>query len=75
VSAFFVITAGDVIAGVVIALLVVAALAIKARDAIKQAACKHAKGVRETSACDAICKACGKNLGFIGNVKHGKDQP
>jgi len=30
--------------------------------------CKHDGGVRETSACDAICRKCGKNLGFIGNV-------
>lgn len=28
--------------------------------------CKHQSGVTETSACDAICVQCGKNLGFIG---------
>ena len=35
-------------------------------EAIKQARCKHER-VRETMACDAVCQACGKNLGFIGN--------
>lgn len=28
--------------------------------------CKHRSGVTETSACDAVCVQCGKNLGFIG---------
>lgn len=32
----------------------------------KQRRCKHTTGVSETMSCDAICKACGKNLGFIG---------
>jgi hypothetical protein len=32
-----------------------------------QRRCPHDKGVTETSACDAICCSCGKNLGFIGN--------
>lgn len=26
-------------------------------------------GVNETQACDAICRKCGKNLGFIGSIK------
>ena len=33
---------------------------------LRQARCKHDDGVNETSACDAICRSCGKNLGFIG---------
>ncbi len=32
----------------------------------RQWRCKHQNGVGETSACDAICRTCGKNLGFIG---------
>lgn len=35
----------------------------------KQARCKHAVGVNETSACEGICKQCGKNLGWIGNYR------
>jgi hypothetical protein len=34
--------------------------------ALRRARCKHDGAVRETSACDAICAKCGKNLGFIG---------
>lgn len=31
-----------------------------------QSRCKHDGGVNETRACDAICRKCLKNLGFIG---------
>lgn len=37
---------------------------------IKHSMCKHDEGVRETRACDAICRKCGKNLGFIGSWKN-----
>jgi len=39
------------------------------KTAIKQARCKHDGGYNETRACDAICRKCGKNLGFIGNYR------
>lgn len=41
----------------------------------EQRKCRHDSGVIETQACDAICKKCGKNLGFIGEwrAKHGMD--
>lgn len=37
--------------------------------------CKHDGKVNETAACDAICRKCGKNLGFIGSWhgRHGDD--
>lgn len=35
--------------------------------AYKQRRCKH-ETYRENHACHAICKHCGKDLGFIGNV-------
>jgi hypothetical protein len=35
---------------------------------IKQKSCPHLV-YNETMACDAICRMCGKNLGFIGNVR------
>jgi len=38
---------------------------------IKQLRCKHEE-YRETPACDAICKKCGKNLGFIGSLRGGR---
>lgn len=36
------------------------------RVARNQTKCKHDQGVEETRACDAVCRKCGKNLGFIG---------
>lgn len=38
------------------------------RRALRRARCEHAR-FHETMACDAICKDCGKNLGFIGSVR------
>lgn len=35
---------------------------------IKQAFCVH-NDYYEDRACDAVCRKCGKNLGFIGNVR------
>lgn len=34
----------------------------------KQARCSH-ENYRETMSCQAICKSCNKNLGFIGRVR------
>lgn len=49
----------------VLAIIVIVLLAGLPR-AIRQALCRHDGDVFETSACDAICRDCGKNLGFIG---------
>lgn len=36
----------------------------------RQAKCDHKKySYRETMSCDAICRGCGTNLGFIGTVR------
>lgn len=32
----------------------------------RETPCKHLR-VRETMACDAVCRDCGRNLGFIKN--------
>lgn len=37
---------------------------------IRQQRCKHIR-YHETMSCDAICNDCGKNLGFIGKIRHG----
>lgn len=47
-------------------LIVVAAMVVMLPTVRRQARCKHDGDVNETSACDAICRKCGKNLGFIG---------
>lgn len=38
----------------------------------RQRQCKHDGAIGETQACDAICRQCGKNLGFIGNVRKAR---
>lgn len=65
-SGLFVLTLSDVIGLFVVALLFIAWLVVSVIGAIAQSRCKHDGGVGETSACDAICNKCGKNLGFIG---------
>lgn len=62
----FVWTLSDVIVAAVLLLIFVTWAATVIVTVIRQARCKHAKGVDETQACDAICRQCGKNLGFIG---------
>lgn len=62
----FIWTIGDVIGVFVIAIFAVIALFIAISEWIRQSRCKHDGGVNETQACDAICRGCGKNLGFIG---------
>lgn len=41
------------------------AVLINVPNIVRQARCPHDSGVSETNACDAICRKCGKNLGFI----------
>ena len=61
----FVVTLGDVFGLFVLALCVLAAVAIGLLNWRRQTKCKHV-AYTETQACDAICRDCGKNLGFIG---------
>jgi len=50
------------------AILIVAALVNVPRLA-RQKRCRHDGEIDETSTCDAICRKCGKNLGFIGKFR------
>lgn len=63
----FIFTTRDIIDLIILVPVIVWLIAWLAQDCIKKAKCKHDEGVNETSSCDAICKKCGKNLGFIGN--------
>jgi hypothetical protein len=67
----FTISILDVIGFLFGIVLLVPALFVFIRYNIKlhseQSSCKHDGGVNETNACDAICKQCSKNLGFIGD--------
>ena len=62
----FVWTVSDVVELVLVSLVAFLAIAFWASNKIKQRMCKHDRGVNETRSCDAVCRKCGKNLGFIG---------
>ncbi len=55
---------------VVLAIAIIAVL-ISVPRLIRQSRCKHLH-YHETSACNAICYDCGKNLGFIGLIRDKK---
>lgn len=52
----------------VMALIFLFAAYVYIKVFIKKSRCSHQR-YTETSACDAICVTCGKNLGFIGNIR------
>jgi hypothetical protein len=62
------ITLGEFIFFGVLALMTVIWFIKGVRRFFKQTFCFH-KNYHETSACDAVCNRCGKNLGFIGTVR------
>ena len=39
-------------------------------DVLRRRRCPHDKGISETSACHAICRKCGQDLGFIGSPEN-----
>lgn len=61
----FVWTVSDVLYVTVGGLLLLAWILVLLVTWWNQLRCKHDGGVNETRACDAICRQCGKNLGFI----------
>ena len=67
-GAFFVFTLSDVIGLVAFLLVLLIVIGLTAITGFTRLRCKHDKGIIETQSCDAICRKCGKNLGFIGNV-------
>lgn len=53
----------------VVLLVIVAAFAVKdIKNSMRQSRCKH-ENVREDRSCTAWCRKCGKNLGFIGDLR------
>ncbi len=62
----FVWTITDAIGAVLAVSIGLAWFVVSATLVFHQWRCKHDGRVSETSACDAICRKCGKNLGFIG---------
>ena len=68
----FIYTIGDILTLVVIALTIATIIVVGFIQWYKQFRCKHDGGYNETQACDAICRRCGKNLGFIGKLRDKK---
>lgn len=64
---------GLVVLAIILALLGVPLLISALRRVARQKLCKHNQGVRETQSCRAVCLACGKTLGFIGDWR-GRDE-
>lgn len=64
---------GMVIPIVVILIVMLVVIGSEVRQAIKRARCTHIY-YHETQACDAVCNHCGKNLGFIGNVREHREK-
>lgn len=62
----FVITARDTVGLVILAILFLAFLFVWGPYIWRQLSCRHNGPIGETTSCDAVCRKCGKNLGFIG---------
>ena len=67
-----VITLAEIIAIVLFIGIIMVWTYFTVTNSYKQFVCTHDGGVNETRSCDAICKLCGKNLGFIGNEENKK---
>ncbi len=70
----FIYTIDDIVTLIVIAFVVAVTLIFNAKIIYQQWRCKHDGGVYESMACDAICKQCGKNLGFIGSWRKKQEE-
>jgi len=68
----FIYTIGDILTLVVIVLTITAIIVVSVVQWYKESRCKHDGGYNETQKCDAICRQCGKNLGFIGKLRDKK---
>lgn len=66
----FIFTIADVVMSFVVFAFVSIWIYHAAKLELSQRKCKHDGGVMETQSCDAICKKCCKNLGFIGTEEN-----
>ena len=62
----FVWTISDAIGAIVLIVALTLTGLLKLLEWLGQSSCKHDGGINETQACEAICRKCSKNLGFIG---------
>jgi hypothetical protein len=68
----FIYTIGDILTLLVIVLTIATIIIVGVIQWYNESRCKHDGGYNETQACDAICRQCGKNLGFIGKLRDKK---
>lgn len=64
----FIFTLQDIVVLLSLGIIIIFTIILGIKTAIKQKFCKHANFF-ENGSCDAICRSCGKNLGFIGRLK------
>lgn len=62
----FVWTIGDLLSLIAVVIFLIVGCCIAATEICVQSRCKHDNGVNETQGCEAVCRKCLKNLGFIG---------
>ena len=70
----FVLSLSDIVGLIVFGLFMFVWAAILLNTKVTQSMCKHDVGVNETMACNAICRKCGKNLGFIGTWREKQNE-
>ena len=58
---------GDLLSLALLAVVLALLTAGAAATAWRRARCPHDRGVNETQSCSAVCRRCGKDLGFIGS--------
>ena len=68
----FIYTIGDILTVLAIVLAIASSIIIGVIQSYRESRCKHDGGYSETQKCDAICRRCGKNLGFIGKLRDKK---
>lgn len=68
----FIYTIGDILTVLAIVLAIASSIIIGVIQWHRESRCKHDGGYNETQKCDAICRQCGKNLGFIGKLRAKK---
>ena len=67
----FIFTVETVLTFTVIIIFIVITAISSIKKYFKQRGCDHSD-YWETMSCDAVCRVCGKNLGFIGTVRGDK---
>lgn len=67
-----IVTLAEAIGLIIFVIFAVAWIGATIMDSIRKSMCPHDGGINETRACHAICRKCGKDLGFIGTEENEK---